>query len=104
MCTVNKLFLVLVFKKVFEFKEIVTRDFGGLQMILMIRAWVPDVPLKVCFYFILLFHNVFFSFKFSGGKAFINALSKSLVSYRVFLSSPGLNTYRRSYLKLLRQS
>ena len=39
--------------------NVVSRDFGGLQMILMNRAWVPDVPLKVslflkfCFYIVL---------------------------------------------------
>ena len=27
-------------------KGIVSRDFGGLQMILMDRIWVPDVPLE----------------------------------------------------------
>ena len=30
----------------YEFKGIVSRDFGGLQMILMDRIGVPDVPLK----------------------------------------------------------
>ena len=30
-----------------SFKGIVSRDFGGLQMILMERIFVPDVPLEV---------------------------------------------------------
>ena len=30
-----------------HFKGIVSRDFGGLQMILMNRIGVPDVPLEV---------------------------------------------------------
>ena len=34
---------------------IVSRDFEELQMILMNRAWVPDVPLKV--YSFLKLHN-----------------------------------------------
>ena len=33
--------------KINVLKGIVSRDFGGLQMILMNRAWVPDVPLEV---------------------------------------------------------
>ena len=36
------------------FKWTVSRDFGGLKMILMDRIGVPDVPLKVDF-----FHKVF---------------------------------------------
>ena len=70
-------------------KGIVSRDFGGLQMIIMDRAKVHDIPLKV--YFLLFyFLYCFFSFKLSVGKAFfINALSKSLVSgwgYFIFRS------------------
>ena len=40
-------------------KGIVTRDFGGLQMILMDKIGAPDVPLKV--FFFLLF-TLFFKF------------------------------------------
>ena len=32
------------------FKGIVSRDYGGLQMILMDGACVPDVPLEVYFF------------------------------------------------------
>ena len=39
-------------------KGIVSRDFGGLQMILMNRIGVPDVPLEV---------YSFFKFSFSYG-------------------------------------
>ena len=39
-------------------KGIVSRDFGGLQMILMDRIVVPDAPLKVYFLNLLL-HIVF---------------------------------------------
>ena len=31
-------------------KEIGSRDFGGLQMILFDRAWVPDVLIKVYYF------------------------------------------------------
>ena len=37
-------------KKFCLFKGIVSRDFGGLQMILMDRIVVPDVPLEVFFF------------------------------------------------------
>ena len=33
------------------FKGIVSRDFRCLQMTLMNRTWVPDVPLEVYFFF-----------------------------------------------------
>ena len=33
-------------------KGIVSRDFGGLQMILMERIYVPNVPLEVYFKFL----------------------------------------------------
>ena len=42
----------------FLFKGIVSSDFGGLQMILMDRIVVPDVPLKV--YFLNLLFRIFF--------------------------------------------
>ena len=39
----------------YPFKEIVSRDFAWLQMILMNRIGVPDVPLKVNFFKIYFF-------------------------------------------------
>ena len=41
-----------------EVKGIVSRDFGGLQMILMGRIGVPDVPLKVYSFLNFCFHIV----------------------------------------------
>ena len=41
------------------FKGIVSRDFEGLQMILMNRTWVPDVPLEVYSFLNLIFYKVF---------------------------------------------
>ena len=41
------------------FKGIVSRDFGGLQMILMDRIGVPDVPLKDYIFSNSCFHIVF---------------------------------------------
>ena len=38
------------------FKGIVSRDFRGLQVILMDRAWVPDIQPEVYLFVILLFH------------------------------------------------
>ena len=40
-------------------KGIVSRDFEWLQMILMNRFWVPDVPLVVYYFLNLHFHIVF---------------------------------------------
>ena len=40
------------------FKWVVSRDFGGLQMILMKRTWVPDVPLVVYSFLNFRFHIV----------------------------------------------
>ena len=37
-------------------KGIVSRDFEGLQMILMNRSWVPEVPLVVCYFLNFRFH------------------------------------------------
>ena len=34
------------------FKGIVSRDFRGLQMILINRTWVPNIPLEVYYFFI----------------------------------------------------
>ena len=42
----------------YEFKGIVSRDFGGLQMILMDRIYVPDVPLEVYSFLNLHLHIV----------------------------------------------
>ena len=47
-----------------QFKGIVSRDFEGLQMILMKRSWVPDVPLVVCYFLNFRFH---ISSKFRAG-------------------------------------
>ena len=41
-----------------KFKGIVSRDFGGLQMILMDRIGVPDVPLEVYSFLNFRFHIV----------------------------------------------
>ena len=41
------------------FKGIVSRDFEGLQMILMHRTWVPNVPMKVYSFLKLHLHIVF---------------------------------------------
>ena len=41
------------------FKGIVSRDFRCLQMILMNRTWVPDVPLEVYSFLNLHLHIVF---------------------------------------------
>ena len=46
-----------------SFEGIVSRDFDWLQMILMNRTWVSDVPLEVFF----LFSFSFFSSKFWAG-------------------------------------
>ena len=45
-CTVN----ILGRQSTCAFKGIVSRDYGGLQMILMDGACVPDVPLEVYFF------------------------------------------------------
>ena len=49
------------------FKGIVSRDFEWLQMILINRICVPDVPLKVFFLHIFV-HIVFLNFKFTAVK------------------------------------
>ena len=50
-----------------QFKGIVSRDFEGLQKILMKRTWVPDVPLKVHSFLKLHFHIDFLILKFNAG-------------------------------------
>ena len=52
---VHRIFLLCKYK----LKGIVSRNFEGLQMILMNRTWVPDVPLKVNSFLKLHFHIVF---------------------------------------------
>ena len=54
--TINK--VCFVFLSHLSFKGIVSRDFGGLQMILMNRTWVPDVPLEVYSFLNFRFHIV----------------------------------------------
>ena len=49
------------------FKGIVSRDFEGLQMILMNRTLVPDVPLKLYSFLKLHYHFVFLILKFTEG-------------------------------------
>ena len=56
-----------VFEINLYFKGIVSRNFGGLQMILMDRIGVPDVPLEVYSFFNLHLHIVFLIFKFTAG-------------------------------------
>ena len=41
------------------FKGIVSRDFDWVQMILMNRTWIPDVPLEVYCFLNFRFHIVF---------------------------------------------
>ena len=50
-------------------KGIVTRDFGGLQMILMDRIGVPDVPLEAYSFLNFCFHIVI-KFKVLSGLSF----------------------------------
>ena len=73
-------------------------------MILMDRTFVTDVPLKfkVLFYSTVLLHIAFLNFKFWAGLAFINALSKSLVSGREQFSVPG--KYKTLNILQLRKS
>ena len=53
------------------FKGIVSRDFGGLQMILMDRIGVLDVPLKVYSFLNFCFHIVIYcKFKVLSGLRF----------------------------------
>ena len=54
----NRRCLNVVFVKIANviLKGIVSRDFQWLQMILVDVAWVPDVPLKVYYFFNLCFH------------------------------------------------
>ena len=81
------------------FKGIVSRDFPGLQVNFMDRSLV--FRWRFIYLFIFYFSYRTWSSKDPAGKAFINALSKSLVFYRWFYPSPGLTTHRRSDLKLL---
>ena len=73
------------------FKGIVSRDFRGLQMILMDRTRVPGIPLNA--YFLLNFHIVF---KFrSFCRLSFHKCTLTKVMPGIF-SSPGLTMYRRS--------
>ena len=63
----------------YKLKGIVSRDFRGLQMILMDWALVLDIPPEAYLFLFTLSYS-FLSTKFSAGTAFINAISKSLVS------------------------
>ena len=56
MCVQSMLYTHLLFT---AFKGIVSRDFEGLQMILMDRIGVPDVPLEVYYFLNFRFHIVF---------------------------------------------
>ena len=51
----------------YEFKGIVSRDFGGLQIILMDRIYVPDVSLEVYSFLNLHLHICLLIFKFTAG-------------------------------------
>ena len=62
-------------------------------MILMDKIVDPDVPLEVYSFFKFLFSYSFLIFNFAAGSAFINALSKSLVSHRERV----LNTHWGAY-------
>ena len=48
-------------------KGIVSRDFGGLQVISMDRIVVPDVPLEVYSFLNFRFQIVFLIFRFRAG-------------------------------------
>ena len=47
-----------IFVSFLEVKGIVSRYFGGLQMIFMDRIVVPDIPMEVYFFASFLFHIV----------------------------------------------
>ena len=65
------------------FKGIVSRDFRGLHMILINRAWVPNTPLEVYYFCYSCLH---IAFKASSYERV--SLSKSFVSCRRLFSSP----------------
>ena len=48
-----------IIKQNLQVKGIVSPDFDWLQMILMNRTWVPDVPLEVYSFLNFRFHIVF---------------------------------------------
>ena len=58
-CPDKKFKLNLFFLHKKELKGIVSQDFGGLQMILINRLCVPDVPLEV-YSFLNLHLHIFF--------------------------------------------
>ena len=61
----------------FNFKGIVSQDFGWLQMILMNRIVVPDVPLDVYLFLNFHFHIVFQVQSFERVKLILMHLAKA---------------------------
>ena len=59
------------------FKGIVSRDFEWLQMILMNRLCVPDVPLEVYSFLNLHLHVVFYFLSFERVKLLLMHLAKA---------------------------
>ena len=53
-----------------EFKGIVSQDFDWLQMILMNKTWIPDVPLEVYCFFKFSLSYSFFKFKVLSGLSY----------------------------------
>ena len=58
-------------------KGTVSRDFGGLQMIFMNRAWVTDVPLEVYLFKIFIFLYSSLSSKFVRVKLLLMHLAEA---------------------------
>ena len=54
-----------------DLKGIVSRDFEGLQIILMDRTWVPHVPIVDCYFLNFCFHKLLrYQFKVLSGLSF----------------------------------
>ena len=70
-------FYVLCSNSKTNLKGIVSRDFGGLQMICMDRIGVPDVPLKVYSFLNFRFHIVILVQSFERVKLLIMHLAKA---------------------------
>ena len=66
-----------LFSVLSHLKGIVSRDFRCLQMILMDRIEVPDVPLKGYFFLNFLFHIVYQVFIFQQAKLLLTHLAKA---------------------------
>ena len=64
-------------KVIMSLKGIVSRDFGGLQMILMDRIGVPDVPLKNYIFSISCFLVVFQFLSLQQVKLLLRHLAKA---------------------------